>query len=138
MERLRRDDELTYSIEHGAVGATCNPVIVLDVLKKEMPLWEPRIQSLIQEMPTATEDQIAWSLIEEISATRAALLRPIFELAQRPQRTPFHSDRSPPLPRSAAIVEQAVRFSELAPNMIVKIPVTRAGIRPSKKLPIAA
>ena len=27
--------ELTYSIEHGAVGATCNPVIVLGVLKKE-------------------------------------------------------------------------------------------------------
>ena len=26
--------ELTYSIEHGGVGATCNPVIVLDALKK--------------------------------------------------------------------------------------------------------
>jgi transaldolase len=25
--------ELTYSIEHGAVGATCNPVIALGVLK---------------------------------------------------------------------------------------------------------
>ena len=24
--------ELTYSIEHGGVGATCNPVIVLDAL----------------------------------------------------------------------------------------------------------
>ena len=31
--------ELTYSIENGAVGATCNPVIVLGVLKNEMPLW---------------------------------------------------------------------------------------------------
>ena len=27
--------ELTYSIEHGAVGATCNPVIVLEALKRE-------------------------------------------------------------------------------------------------------
>src|SRR5579863_3488116 len=26
--------ELSYSIEHGAVGATCNPVIALGVLKK--------------------------------------------------------------------------------------------------------
>ena len=26
-------EELTYSIEHGAVGATCNPVIVVGVLK---------------------------------------------------------------------------------------------------------
>ena len=29
-------EELTYAIEHGAVGATTNPTIVLGVLKKEM------------------------------------------------------------------------------------------------------
>ena len=51
-------EELTYSIEHGAVGATCNPVIVLGVLKKEMPQWKPRIQALIEEWPKATEEQI--------------------------------------------------------------------------------
>ena len=39
--------ELTYSIEHGAVGATCNPVIVLGLLKSEMPLWKDRIHDLI-------------------------------------------------------------------------------------------
>ncbi len=48
--------ELSYSIEHGGVGATCNPVIVVEVLKKEMPLWKDRIQELVREMPTATED----------------------------------------------------------------------------------
>src|ERR1035438_6806845 len=31
-------DELTYSIEHGAVGATCNPVIALSILKRQMAL----------------------------------------------------------------------------------------------------
>ena len=30
-------EELTYSIDHGAVGATCNPVIVVGVLKKKWP-----------------------------------------------------------------------------------------------------
>src|SRR6516164_5461030 len=53
-------EELTYSIENGAVGATCNPVIVLGVLKKEMSFWRNRIQKVIEELPTATEDQIAW------------------------------------------------------------------------------
>src|SRR5216683_5770173 len=48
-------EELKYSISHGAVGATCNPVIVLDVLKQEMHLWKGRILSLIEEMPLATE-----------------------------------------------------------------------------------
>ena len=37
--------ELTWSIEQGAVGATCNPVIVVEVLKKEMHLWKDRILS---------------------------------------------------------------------------------------------
>src|SRR5713226_6304977 len=32
-------EELTYSMEHGAVGATCNPVIAVTVLKKEMATW---------------------------------------------------------------------------------------------------
>src|SRR5579862_6384281 len=75
-------EELTYSIEHGAVGATCNPVIVLGVLKKEMPLWRDRIKALIEEMPVATEDQIGWKLVEEVSIKAASLLEPIFA-AQR-------------------------------------------------------
>ncbi len=121
-------DELTYSMEHGAVGATCNPVIALTVLKSEMSFWQPRIRALVQEFPTATEDQLGWRLIEELSARAAALLKPVFDVhGGRNGRLSIQTD-----PRNyrdaAAIVEQAARFHQLAPNMIVKIPVTRAGI----------
>ena len=71
--------ELTYATEHGAVGATCNPVIVVEVLKKEMPLWRERILQLVAAMPTAAEGEIAWRLVEEMSVTAAALLRPVFD-----------------------------------------------------------
>ena len=64
-------DDLEYAIERGAVGATTNPVIVKDVLKKEMPIWAPRIRELNEQMPEATEDDIAWALIEEIAAQLA-------------------------------------------------------------------
>jgi len=122
-------DELTYSIEHGAVGATCNPVIVVAALKKEMSLWIDRIRALIDERPTATEDQIAWQVVREMSVRSAALLKPVFEFHKgRNGRLSIQTD--PRLYRDArAIVEQAEEFSELAPNMIVKIPVTSAGIR---------
>jgi transaldolase len=120
--------ELTYSIEHGAVGATCNPVIVLGVLKKEMSLWKDRIRSLIDERSTATEDQISWQLVREISVKAAGLLRPVFE-AHRGKNGRLSIQTDPRLFRdSKAIVEQAEEFNRLAPNMIVKIPVTRAGI----------
>jgi transaldolase len=120
--------ELAYSIEHGAVGATCNPVIVLGVLKKEISEWKPRIQALIQELPTATEDEIAWQLVREISVKAASLLHPIFE-QQRGKNGRLSIQTDPRLFRdSQAIVKQAIEFDALAPNMIVKIPATRAGI----------
>lgn len=119
--------ELTYSIEHGAVGATCNPVIVLGVLKKDADLRQ-RIQSLTQELPSATEAEIAWQLVQEISAKGASLLKQIYEKSGgKNGRLSIQTD-----PRwfrnSSAIVEQAEKFDTIAPNMIVKIPATRAGI----------
>src|ERR1700736_1444260 len=121
-------EELTYSINHGAVGATCNPVIVVGVLKKEMVRWAPRIRKLIEQMPHATEDQLGWQVVREISAESAALLKPICDVHQgRNGRLSIQTD--PRLYRDArAIVEQAVEFNQLAPNMIVKIPVTKEGI----------
>ncbi len=121
-------DELTYSIEHGAVGATCNPVIVHAVLKKEMSFWKPRIQALIEELPTATEDEIAWQLVREVSIRGAKLLLPIFQ-SRHDKNGRLSIQTDPRLFRDTdAIVEQALEFASLAPNMIVKIPVTRAGI----------
>ena len=120
--------ELTYSIEHGAVGATCNPVIVHAVLKKEMPAWKDRIRVLVEERPTATEDEIGWQLVREVSMKSAALLKPIFD-SQGGRNGRLSIQTDPRLYRnSAAIVEQAEEFNRLASNMIVKIPVTRAGI----------
>jgi transaldolase len=120
--------ELTYSIEHGGVGATCNPVIVLDVLKKEANLWNDRIRAIAREMPTATEDEVGWKLVEEISAKRSELLLPIFAKHQgRNGRLSIQTD--PHYYRNAeALLQQAKRFDALAPNMIVKIPATEAGI----------
>jgi transaldolase len=119
--------ERAYSISHGAVGATCNPVIVLGVLQKERGVKE-RIRRLIEEMPSATESELAWRLVVEISAKAAALLKNICDDSRgRNGRLSLPTD--PRLFRdSAAIVRQAVKFDQIAPNMIVEIPATRAGI----------
>jgi transaldolase len=121
-------DELAYSIEQGAVGATCNPVIALGILKKEAATWRPRIARLLDEMPAANEDEIGWKLVEELSVRAAKLLEPAFAANRgRDGRLSIQTD-----PRkyrnTRAIVDQAEIFSRLATNMIVKIPATRAGI----------
>jgi transaldolase len=120
--------ELKYSLDNGAVGATCNPVIVVGVLKKEFDAWKGGIQALANELPTATEDEIAWQVVREMSANAAALLKPIFD-QQKGKNGRLSIQTDPRLYRNTdAIVKQTIEFNRLAPNMIVKIPVTRAGI----------
>jgi transaldolase len=121
-------EELTYAIERGAVGATTNPTIVGEVLKKEMHLWRERIGEIIVEHPTWTEDEVTWRLIEEMAQHGAELLLPVFEREGGAKgRLSIQTD--PRYYRDAArITEQAVRFAALAPNMQVKIAVTQAGV----------
>ena len=121
-------EELKSSMTLGAVGATCNPVIVGTVLKMEWDTWKPRIISLIKEFPNSTEDDIAWKLIEEMSANAAKLLLNVFEKEKGINgRLSLQTD--PRLYRNAnKIVAQAEHFNSIAPNIIVKIPVTKAGV----------
>jgi transaldolase len=110
--------ELTYAIERGAVGATTNPTIVGEVLGKEMDLWREWLEREAQAVKT--EDELAWALIEAMAVRGCELLDGIGRLS-------IQTD--PRLYRDAeAIVVQALRFAELAPNIQVKIPATRAGI----------
>ncbi|MGB3216086.1 MAG: transaldolase family protein [Anaerolineae bacterium] len=122
-------DELTYAIGNGAVGATTNPQIVLAVLKKEMHLWRDRIHQIIAENPTWGEPEVAWRLIEEMATRGAALLQPAWKRhAGRKGRLSIQTN--PMFYRDwEAIVAQARDFDTLAPNMQVKMPVTKAGIK---------
>jgi transaldolase len=113
---------------HGAVGATCNPVIVETVLKQEWYLWKDRIPQIIRENQAASEDEVAWKLIEEMSVKAAKLLEPIYT-REKGKNGRLSVQTDPRNYRSSKkIIEQAVRFNELAPNIIVKIPVTKAGV----------
>ncbi|HET9906964.1 MAG TPA: transaldolase family protein [Anaerolineales bacterium] len=123
------EEELTYAISHGAVGATSNPTIVHAVLKKEMHLWRDRIHTLIRENPVWSESEITWKLFEEIAVYGAGFLSPIFE-KHKGKKGRLSIQTNPTLYRNAeALTEQAIHFNNLAPNMIVKIPVTKAGVK---------
>lgn len=121
--------ELSRSIGFGAVGATCNPVIALTAISGHLDVWAPRIAAIAAEHPTWGEARIGWQAVEELSIAAAKLLEPAFEASGgRNGRLSIQTD--PRLHRDAeGLVEQAVKFSELAENIIVKIPATSVGIR---------
>ena len=72
-------EELNYAIERGAVGATSNPVIVLNVLKKEMHQWVDFINKTIHDNPTWSEIEVAWKVFEALAVNGAKLLQSVFE-----------------------------------------------------------
>lgn len=121
-------DELRQSIAFGGVGATCNPVIGYTTIKKHPDIWEDRIRAIAENNPTWGESQIGWQAIKDMSVEAAKLLEPIFvEHKGRNGRLSIQTD--PRLHRDAkALADQAEEFSNLAPNIIVKIPCTSVGI----------
>lgn len=122
-------EELTYAIERGAVGATSNPTIVLEVLKKEMPSWKERIGQIILQNRTWSEEQVTWKLIEEMAVKGAGLLMPVFE-REHGLKGRLSIQTNPAYYRDVvAITEQAAHFTQLAANMQIKIPATQAGIK---------
>ena len=122
-------EELTYAIDNGAVGATSNPTIVLNVLKQELHLWKDRLNQLINDNPEWSEVEITWKIFEEIGVKGSELLLPVFE-REHGKKGRLSVQTNPANYRNAdAIVKQAVYFDTLAPNIQVKIPVTKAGIQ---------
>jgi len=121
--------ELEYAISHGAVGATTNPVIVGNVLKQEMHLWEDRIRQLISENLEDSYEDITWKLNEEMAVKAGKLLMPVFEASHGKKGRISIQTNAKYYRNWKAMTEQAVHFNSLAPNINVKMPATAAGIR---------
>ncbi|MEW1707301.1 transaldolase family protein [Microbacterium sp. NPDC089190] len=122
-------EELRESIRLGAVGATCNPVIAYAAIKRNPAQWEPWLRALAASQPTWSESELGWAAVRELSVQASQqLLMKFHESGGRNGRLSIQTD--PRLHRdAAALVRQAVEFSELAPNIIVKIPATAVGIQ---------
>lgn len=120
--------ELEYATANGAVGATSNPTIVGEVLRKELDVWRPRIRAIRDERPAATDVEIAWQVIEEMAARGAAVLEPV-HVREGGRKGRLSIQTNPTFHRDAErMLEQGLRFHGLAPNMQVKFPATAAGL----------
>jgi len=120
--------DIAFAIDHGGVGATTNPVIVGQVLEAEFARYTPVIKQLVAENPGATEDDIGWLLNERMACDGAELLYPVFQKMGR--RAGFISIQTNTkyFRDTQKMVEQAVYFSKLAENMMVKMPMTAQGV----------
>jgi transaldolase len=120
--------ELEHAIERGATGATSNPVIVGEVMKKEREHWVPRVREIAAGHPTWSEVDITWALIEEMGVRAAGLMLPVFD-GHGGTKGRLSLQTNPIFYRDpASMLQQAVHLSGLAPNIQVKFPTTAAGL----------
>lgn len=121
-------EELAYAVDRGASGATSNPSIVLEVMKKEWRHWRSRVEELVQANPTWSETELAWAVMEQMAVRGAGVLAPVFQrTGGRKGRLSLQTDPSS-YANSTRMLDQGLLFNELAPNMQVKFPATAAGI----------
>ena len=120
--------ELAYAVERGATGATSNPTIVGEVMKKEKDHWVPRVREIAADHPNWSEVEITWQLIEEMGVRGAGILAPVFEAHDR-RKGRLSLQTNPANYRDPQrMADQAVHFGTLAPNIQVKFPCTAEGL----------
>jgi transaldolase len=126
--------ELRDAVDHGATGATSNPVIVFGVVKGDPKTWTPVLDGIVRANETATEDEIAWKLIEEMGRQAAAILQPVH--ARTNGRQGFLSMQVSPkfYANADRMVEHGRSLAALAPNIAIKVPSTAAGVRAAEEL----
>ncbi|MFV0381715.1 MAG: transaldolase family protein [Breznakia sp.] len=130
-------EELEYAIKRGAVGATTNPVIVLNVLKNELSDWQSTIQSLIADNPSDTEDDIAWKLIEMMGKHASKQLLPIYKQHNgKKGRLSFQTNAK--FYRNAEkTLAHAKQLARVVENAQIKAPTSAAGIKAFEEMTYA-
>ena len=127
-------DELKEAIKNGASGATTNPVIVLYVLKKELPKWDETIKEIVAENPTATEDEIAWMVIKLLGENAGSLLYPQFKESNGQRGRISFQTNAKFYKNKEKMVAHALELSKVIENSQIKIPASKAGIEAFEEL----
>lgn len=129
--------ELAEAREHGAVGATSNPVIVQQVVASARDTWLPVLDALVAEHTDASENDLAWALVEAVGRRAAAILAPVHEGSEG-RKGYLCMQVNPQFYRSCErMVEHGKRLASLAPNIAVKIPAVPAGLVAIERLTAA-
>ncbi len=127
---------LPYALHLGASFVTCNPPLVDIAWQADPPRWNAVADRLLAADPTASGDDLARQLTLEVVLSNMHLLRPIFlltggqtgcvSLQVNPKR---HDDADSMIADATSIYQELRRrLNGGVPNVVFKLPATRAGL----------
>jgi hypothetical protein len=132
---------LRYAMFLGASFVTCNPPLVDMAWTAEPHRWNPVVDELIRSHPGASPDELARRVTLEFVLANMLMLRPIFLLTTGRmgcvclQVNPHQHANG-----DAMIADALFYYGELrrrtggVPNVVFKLPGTRAGLKASRAL----
>lgn len=110
---------------NGAVGMTTNPFLIQSTLNSDRAFWADKLAKLPRGLKG---DEKAMELIHLVTGFYLEEARPIFEKGNPgegyicAQTSPLHCGDAD------FMIEQVKRYGSWAPNLMIKVPATRAGI----------
>ncbi|NLF02359.1 MAG: hypothetical protein GX601_15415, partial [Anaerolineales bacterium] len=133
---------LPYALYVGASYVTCNPPLVDRALASDPQRWNPLVDALIQAQPQADPDTLARLATLEVVLAQMRLLRPIFLLTDGQQgfvclqvNPHTHGDAQAMISDALDLYARArARLNGGTPNMVFKLPGTRAGLEACRAL----
>jgi transaldolase len=120
---IKAEQEEGFS--NGAVSMTTNPFLVNSTLRNDTAFWKERLGSLPKGL---AGDEKVLELVRLVTGFYVEVTRPIFEKGE-PGKGYVCAQTNPNKTGDAKyMVEQAKIISSWAPNIVVKLPATRAGL----------
>ncbi len=118
-------DELERALSWGAVGMTTNPFLVNQTLSSQPGQWTDSIQDAL----VLGGDQKVLGLVKAVTGHYARTLSPLYE-QNRPGYGYVCAQTNPNKCGDAAyMLAQAQQYAAWFPNVVIKLPATKAGIK---------
>jgi transaldolase len=117
-------DELRYALEHGASGVTTNPLLSAQAWRASRERWA----SILAAIPKTPPAERAEALMKHVVTGAAQLLLPVYERTGGQEGYVCAQVNPSRASDFDTMFTLAKRFITWAPNIAVKLPVTRAGL----------
>jgi transaldolase len=124
--------ELMAALASGAVSCTTNPAYCAKLIQSESAYIRALIDEAIWD--SADDDEAADRVVRQVSARLLGQFLPLYERSYGEQG--YVTIQSDPRKDEDArwLVDAALRYRDLGPNFMAKIPVTSAGLEAIEKL----
>ncbi|MDO4258200.1 MAG: transaldolase family protein [Actinomycetaceae bacterium] len=123
--------ELYTALGNGATGVTTNPFLVASTLTADPGYWGTYLADIDPDLKGTEKVE---ALMQRVTGHVAEILQPIYEEGDiRTGRCCAQTDPNR-TGNYEAILQQAQRYAQWAPNICLKVPATRSGIAAAEEL----